>query len=117
MPEGKQEEMRVTHGSGNVFADLGLPNPEELLYKSKLVVAIQDLMKDLRLNQSAAAKLMGVSQPDLSKLLRGRTMSFTVDRLYLMLTQLGADIEITVVRRRTPTLERGEVRVREAVVA
>jgi predicted XRE-type DNA-binding protein len=99
-----------------VFSDLALPDPEELLYKSKLVVAIEDTMKELGLNQSEVARITGVSQPDLSKLLRGRTTSFTVDRLYQLLTQLGADIEITVVRRRHPTLERGQVHVREALL-
>lgn len=108
--------MKTTMGSGNVFADLGLPNPDELLYKSKLVVVIQDAMKDLGLNQTEAARLMGVAEPDLSRLLRGRTTSFTVDRLYQMLTLLGADVEITVLRRRELTDRRGEVRVREAVV-
>lgn len=110
-----RDEIRVTHGSGNVFADLGLPNPEELLYKSKLVVAIQDAIDDLGLTQRAAARWVGVSQPDLSKLLRGRTMSFTVDRICDMLTRLGNDVEITVVRCRRGQSERGEVRVREAM--
>jgi predicted XRE-type DNA-binding protein len=108
--------MTVTPSCGNVFADLGLENPEELLQKSKLVVAIQDAMVDRGLNQSRAAKLMNVNQPDLSKLLRGRTTSFTLDRLFGMLNALGSDVEITVVRHSGRDAERGTTSIREAVL-
>ncbi len=106
----------MTPSCGNVFADLGLANPEELLQKSRLVVAIQDAMRDRGLNQTNAAKLMKVNQPDLSKLLRGRMTSFTLDRLFGMLNALGSDVEITVIRRSGSEVKRGTTSVREAML-
>ena len=64
------EEETVTAGSGNVFADLGLPNADELLLKAQLVSKIRKVMAARGLKQSAAAKLMSISQPDLSRLRR-----------------------------------------------
>ncbi len=80
--------MRVTHSNGNIFAELGLRDPEEHLQKSKLVAAISDAIKVRGLTQADAGKIMGVSQSDLSKLVRGRTMSFTLDRLVQCSTSL-----------------------------
>ena len=111
----KLEDVRVTHSSGNVFADLGLPNPEELLQKSKLVVAISDAIKARGLTQSDAGKIMGVSQPDLSKLLRGRTMSFTLDRLVGMLNELGMDVDMIVRAHVGSVGDRGELRILQVV--
>ena len=111
----KLEDMRVTHSSGNVFADLGLPNPEELLQKTKLVVAISDAIKARGLTQSDAGKIMGVSQPDLSKLLRGRTMSFTLDRLVGMLNELGMDVDMIVRAHVGNADDRGQLRVLQVV--
>ena len=108
-------EVRVTHGSGNFFADLGLSNPEELLLKTKLVLAISDAIKARGLTQSEAAKIMGVSQPDLSKLLRGRTMSFTLDRLVGMLNELGMDVDMIVRAHVGSAGDRGELRILQVV--
>lgn len=82
--------------SGNIFADLGLPNAEELLLKAQIVCEISDVMKRRRLTQSKVAALTGTAQPDLSNLLRGRFEGFSVERLMLMLTGLGRNVEITV---------------------
>jgi len=82
--------------SGNVFADLGFDNAEEMLQKSRLVVAIAQVMKARNLNQSQTSEIVGVDQPTLSKLLRGRTMNFTLDRLLNMLVRLGQDVEISI---------------------
>ena len=59
-------------GSGNIFADLGLPNAEEHQLKAALVVRLGRLIKERELSQTGAAKLLGLKQPDLSKMLRGR---------------------------------------------
>ena len=83
-------------GSGNVFADIGLPNAEEHLVKAKLVYKIDDLMKARRLKQVDAAKLFGVKQPDVSKMLRGDFRQFSVERLLRFLVALGQDVEIVV---------------------
>jgi predicted XRE-type DNA-binding protein len=98
-----------------VFADLGLPNPEELLQKSKLVVAISDAIKDRGMSQIEASKLIGVSQPDLSKLLRGRTMSFTLDRLVAILNHLGKDVDLIVSSHPGDADVQGEFRVLQVV--
>ncbi len=89
---------RIDHevGSGNVFADIGLPNAEEHLVKAQLVYKIDRLMKARGLKQMAAAKLFGVKQPDISKMLRGDFRQFSVERLLRFLVALGQDVEIVV---------------------
>jgi predicted XRE-type DNA-binding protein len=87
-------------GSGNVFADVGLPNAEEHLIKAKLVYKIDTLMKDRGLKQIEAATLFGVKQPDVSKMLRGNFWQFSVERLLRCLVARGQDVEIVVKPRR-----------------
>ena len=96
-------------GSGNIFADLGLPNPEELQLKAALVVQIHRLMRTRKLTQTAAAKLVGIKQPDLSNILRGRYGGFSIERLMRMLTAFNQDVEITVRPRRKKTGETGRI--------
>lgn len=83
-------------GSGNVFADIGLPDADELLIKAQLVYKIDGLMKKRGLKQIEAAKLFGVKQPDVSKMLRGDFRQFSVERLMRFLVALGQDVEIVV---------------------
>ena len=87
-------------GSGNIFADLGLPNAEEHLLKASLVVQLHRLIKARKLTQVAAAKLIGIKQPDLSNILRGHYQGFSLERLMRMLTAFDQDVEITVRPRR-----------------
>jgi predicted XRE-type DNA-binding protein len=87
-------------GSGNVFADIGLPNAEEHLVKAQLVYRISGLMKARGLKQVDAAKLLGVKQPDISKMLRGDFRQFSVERLLRFLVALGQDVEIVVTPHR-----------------
>src|ERR1035437_1757334 len=82
--------------SGNVFADLGLPNPEELLVKAELANKISVLIQEHKLTQAKAAKLLGIDQPKVSMLLRGRLTGFSLERLMRFLLLLGQDIKITV---------------------
>lgn len=93
-----------TKGSGNVFADLGLPNPEEHQLKAALVVQLKRLIAVHEMTQTEAAKRVEISQPDLSKLLHGQLKLASVDRLMRMLTAFEQDIEITIRPRR----KRGE---------
>ena len=86
----------VERSSGNVFADLGLPNADELLVKAEIVAEILRLIKLKKLTQSKAAALTGVAQPDLSNLLRGKLRGFSIERLMLMLTAFGRDVEVVV---------------------
>ena len=83
-------------GSGNVFADIGLPNAEEHLLKAGLVVQLGQLIKARKLTQTAAAKRLGVKQPDLSNILRGRFRGYSVERLMRMLTAFDQDIDIVI---------------------
>jgi len=87
-------------GSGNVFADIGLPNAEEHFIKAQLVYKIDGLMKQRGLKQVEAAKLFGVKQPDVSKMLRGDFKQFSVERLLRFLVALGQDVDIVVRPRR-----------------
>jgi predicted XRE-type DNA-binding protein len=91
-----KRKIEVYEGSGNVFADLGLPNPEERLLKAKIVSELHRLTKQRGLTQVKAAKLVGIHQPDLSLLLRGDFDDYSVERLMKMLTAFEHDIEIVM---------------------
>jgi predicted XRE-type DNA-binding protein len=93
-----------TKGSGNIFADLGLPNAEEHQLKAVLVVQLKHLIAERGLSQVATAKLVEMKQPDLSKLLRGQLKLVSVEKLLRMLTAFDQDVEITV----KPHRKRGE---------
>ena len=86
---------KVDRGSENVFADLGLPDAEEMLLKSTIVIELRRLIKQRKLTQTAAAKLIGINQGDLSKILRGRFRGYSEARLMRMLTAFGQDVQIT----------------------
>jgi predicted XRE-type DNA-binding protein len=82
--------------SGNVFADLGVPNPEEALAKAELASKIAALLLERKLTQAKAAKLLGIDQPKVSNLLRGNLTGFSLERLMRFLLLLGQDIRIAV---------------------
>ena len=90
------QRMRVEQGSGNVFADLGIPNPDLALAKAKLVQRIRGLILKRKLTQIKAASLLGIDQPKVSALVRGRVEGYSIDRLFRFLTALGQRVEITV---------------------
>jgi predicted XRE-type DNA-binding protein len=92
-------------GSGNIFADLGLPNAEEHQLKAALILQLKRLIAERDLTQTAAAKLIKLKQPDLSKLLRGQLRLVSVEKLMRMLTAFDQDVEITL----KPHRKRGEV--------
>ncbi len=87
---------KVEAGSGNVFVDLGLPQPELALAKAELVRRISDLIAAKKLTQGKAAELLGLDQPKVSALVRGRVEGYTLDRLMRYLTVLGQRVEISV---------------------
>jgi predicted XRE-type DNA-binding protein len=102
--------IRIEKGSGNVFADIGLPNPEERLAKADLAIRIAETIRTRRLTQTRAAHILKVDQPKISRLLRGQLSGFSTERLMHFLTLLGRDIEITV--KRAPRSRRqGRLRV------
>lgn len=112
----RESEIEVTLGSGNVFADLGFDQPEEELAKAKLAVHIWNVIRDRKLTQTAAGRIMGLDQPKVSALLKGRLANFSSDRLMRFLAALGKDVDI-IVRDRPKSREHGRVRVITNVAA
>lgn len=94
----KQDDtpVAIEPSSGNVFADLGLKNPDELLAKAELVQRICDIIAQRKLTQLRAAKLLGIDQPKVSALMRGKLDGFSTDRLFRFLNALGSDVEIVI---------------------
>ena len=90
------EELATVVGSGNVFAELGFPDAEERFAKANLVIEIARTSQARRLTQVKAAKLMGIDQPKVSKLLRGDLRGFSTHRIRELLTRLGRDVEILI---------------------
>ena len=95
--------------SGNVFADLGLPNSEQELLKAKLTIQIYKLIKNQQLTQTKAAELLGTTQAQVSALMRCRPVSVSVGRLMEFLTILGQDVEVAV--KPSPTRTAGHMSV------
>lgn len=93
----KKSDYRLS--SGNVFADLGLDAPEEALAKAELTVKISEIIEAKGLTQAAAAKVLGIDQPKVSALLRGKLTGFSTGRLIRFLNTLGRDVEIVVKER------------------
>ncbi len=89
-------ENKVYVSSGNVFADLRLPNPEERLVKAELARKISEIIATQKLTQVQAAEILGIDQPKVSLLIRGRLSGFSTDRLISYLNSLGSDVEITI---------------------
>ena len=82
--------------SGNIFADIGLPNPDQKELKAKLTLHIYRIIKSRKLTQVEAGGILGIKQPHVSALMRNRTGNFSIGRLMHFLTALGQDVEISV---------------------
>jgi predicted XRE-type DNA-binding protein len=90
------KRIKVEEGSGNIFADLGLPYPEERLAKADLAIRIAETIHARRLTQTRAAQILRIDQPKISRLLRGRLSGFSTERLMHFLIRLGRDVDITI---------------------
>lgn len=90
------DKIKIEHSSGNVFVDLGRPDAEAHLLKAKLVSRIDEIIRQRGLKQVDAAKLLGLSQPDVSRLLRGNFREYSVERLLRLLLALGRDVQIII---------------------
>ncbi len=110
MVKERAADIPVTESSGNVFADMGLPEAEEELTKAQLASHVRQAIKRQRLTQIVAAALMGVDQPKVSALLNGRLANFSSERLMRLLAPLGQDVDITV-RAKPRNRARGRIRV------
>ncbi|MCJ2085059.1 helix-turn-helix domain-containing protein [Methylobacterium sp. E-005] len=91
-----EEPIEFETGSGNVFADLGLPEAGDEAIKARLVMRLRAEMDRRRLSQTEFAKVLGVKQPDVSNLLRGRVLGFSLERMFEFTRALGDDVEITL---------------------
>lgn len=89
----------IVRGTGNVFADLGYPDAVERQTKLRLVYAINQIVEKRRLTQTAAASVLGVTQPKVSALRRYKLEGFSVERLMMLLTALDRDVEIVIRRK------------------
>ena len=105
----KQQRAAVEAGSGNVFADLGLPNAEEELAKAKIVHRIHQAIEERGLTQTQAAEILEIDQPKVSALIRGRFGGFSMERLFRFLNALDQDVDILI---RPARLSRGEAMTR-----
>jgi len=88
--------VEVQRSTGNVYADLGLPDAEKLKIKTGLVIEIRRAIGRLELTQQAAAKRMGITQPKVSDMMRGDFANLSERKLMDCLNRLGYDIEIRV---------------------
>jgi predicted XRE-type DNA-binding protein len=104
-----EQRAKVRSRSSNIFADLGLPDADEHMLKARLVMLIDKMIEQAGLTQQAAAKRMGISQPDVSNLLRGRFAGFSLERLLGFVRALGSDVEIKVKRPHDPRLREGKL--------
>lgn len=84
----------IEKGTGNVFADLGLPNADEMLVKAQLATKIAEIIKSRRLNQTKAAQIIGLTQPKLSNLLSGKFRGISEAKMLECLARLGRDVKI-----------------------
>jgi len=112
-----RNETLVEESSGNVFADVGLPDADEMLAKAELARTIRHLIGGRELTQAAAARLLGTTQPKVSDLFRGRLEGFSMERLYRFLNALGQDVRIVVrpkPRSRRRAVIRAEVKANAA---
>jgi len=108
-----KNKIKSTKSSGNVFADLGLPNADEHLIKADIVLAIAERIRAKRLTQAEVSKLIGLAQPDVSKLLRGHFTGYSFERLFGFLTALGENVRIAV----SPAKSRKQARVELARIS
>jgi predicted XRE-type DNA-binding protein len=109
--------MRTIHfqtGGGHIPADLGLPDAEEYMAKTKFTLRIVEIVRERKLTQSQAAKLLGVDQPKISALMNGKLDGFSTERLFRFLNALGRDVEI-LIRPIPKNAKKAHVRVFAAV--
>lgn len=97
-PGLKRERIEIS--SGNVFADIGLPDAEEMLLKAQLAIKITELIEQKGWTQTETARRIGIDQPKVSNLLRGRLSGFSADRLFAIVNRLGHSVEVRISAKR-----------------
>ena len=96
MKANKQKKPEIEQGSGNVFADLGLKDANELLARAKLGFHVYKLLKDKKLKQHEIVSLLGVKQPEVSHLMNGHFSRFAIDKLFDFLKRLNQKVTIQI---------------------
>lgn len=104
------QESDIQVSSSNVFADLNLHNPDEMLIKAELVRQIGEIIDKQKLTQIETAELLGIDRPKVSALLRGKIAGFSLERLFRFLNALDRDVEI-VVKSKSKTRKSARVKV------
>lgn len=94
--KSRANDEKVEPGSSNVFADLGFHDAEERLLKAKLATKIAELIEEKGWTQTQTAERIGLDQPKVSHLLRGRLSGFSADRLFAILNRLGRNVEVRI---------------------
>jgi predicted XRE-type DNA-binding protein len=92
----KKTGTTIVHGTNNIFSDIGRPDADTHLLKAELVSRIQDVIAEQKLTQVKASKRMGISQPNVSRLLNGQFRDMSVERLMRLLTKLGCNVDIVI---------------------
>lgn len=100
-----------TKSTGNVFADLDLPNAEEKLAKAELARQIGNIIRKKRLTQEQASRVLGITQPKISALLNGKLAGFSIERLLKFITALDKDIEIRIKSKPRGARRRGRTTI------
>ncbi|MEJ1967122.1 MAG: helix-turn-helix transcriptional regulator [Rhizomicrobium sp.] len=103
-----KSKVKVERGSDNIFADLGFPDAEERMLKAQIVAEIYRLAKAGKLTQVQTGKVLGISQPEVSRMFHGYFEEYSVERLMRFLTAFGHDLEI-VSRPRKGTRKAGKI--------
>jgi len=112
----KNKETAIVRGTKNIFADLGYADAETHLLKAKLVSRIQAAITAQALTQVAAAQCMGLSQPDVSRLLNGQFREVSLERLMRLLIRLGCDVDITIRKHGKPATPQDTIHLQAATV-
>lgn len=106
-----EKDDTVFYGSNNVFADIGLPHAEELLVKAKIASTIHDVITSRGMTQQMAAEVMGIDQPKVSKIVRGRLTEFSTEWLLARLLRMGLDVDIVIHTQSTHQSSPGAITV------
>ena len=99
------KRIQIEKGSGNVLADIGLPNPEEALAKAEIARQVNRILVARKLSQAEAGVILGIAQPRVSDLFRGRLGRFSLDKLIDFAKRSGNDVEIRIKPSRRPRLK------------
>lgn len=108
----RRRKIQIEKGSGNVFADLGLDNPDEEILRAELVLQLVRAIRRLGITQAEAAKKLGVDAPKISALVNGKLTGFSIARLFRFLTLLGQDVRVIVCARPTSARSKSHGRLR-----